>query len=204
MITSKTLAIDCDGVLLDYALAYACAWERAFGYRPKLKNAHAYYPMDRWGVPQLAGEDLERFRATFDQNFWSTIPPMAGALEACQQLVEAGFALVCVTALDQHNLAARKKNLSALGFPIEEVIATPHQSTSRSPKAHALEQLKPIAFVDDFAPYLTGVDARIHKALIVRDPEGSPNIGEALHLADSTHADLLSFANWWVTEHAQN
>lgn len=194
------IALDCDGVLLDYGKAYSCAWGRAFGKAPTLSNASAYWPQDRWGVPLLSGAELERFRAVFDELFWSTIPPVTGALEACHQLVRAGFTLVCVTALDERNLNARRKNFRDFGFPLVDVIATPHSAPGRSPKADALNALKPVAFVDDFAPYLEGVDESIHKALILRDPEGSPNVGQALELANSTHANLQEFAEYWCSE----
>ena len=204
MTTSNVLAIDCDGVLLDYGHAYGAAWARAFGSAPTLVNPNAYWPMERWGVPRLVGSELDRFRAVFDESFWSSIPAVAGAVDACHQLVKAGFVLVCVTALDDHNLQARKKNLLDLGFPMSEVIATPHRAEGRSPKADVLNKLQPLAFVDDYAPYLLGVDDAIHKALIVRDPIGSPNVGADLRLASSTHADLRSFANYWCERHGSH
>ena len=62
MKVSKIIAIDADGVLLDYNLAYASAWERVFGERPVLKQPDAYWAMERWGVANLQGEALNRFR----------------------------------------------------------------------------------------------------------------------------------------------
>lgn len=197
MTSSNLIALDCDGVLLDYGSAYGRAWTQAFGQVLSLKNSDAYWPMDRWGVPRLSGSELERFRAAFDQSFWSSIPAISGAVDACQKLIDAGFVLICVTALDKRNLDPRKRNLSNLGFPLSDVIATPHKADGRSPKADVLNELRPAAFVDDFAPYLRGVDGAIHKALIVRDPINSPNTGEVMELAHSTHANLTSFASWW-------
>jgi hypothetical protein len=193
----STIAIDCDGVLLDYATAYGAAWRRAFGEHPTLQDAHAYWPMDRWGVPRLAGEELQRLRAVFDEEFWSTIPSMPGAVEACQILLSNGYQLVCVTALDDQYASARAQNLFDLGFPIHQVITTGNDATVKSPKAAALSDLKPVAFIDDFAPYLVGIGSGIHKALVMRDPVGSPNKGDALKHSDSQHADLLDFARWW-------
>ena len=40
------IALDADGVLLDYNRAYAGAWERAFGQRPAEADPHAYWAMD--------------------------------------------------------------------------------------------------------------------------------------------------------------
>ncbi len=41
------VALDADGVLLDYSLAYAGAWERAFGVYPVERDPQAYWPIDR-------------------------------------------------------------------------------------------------------------------------------------------------------------
>jgi phosphoglycolate phosphatase-like HAD superfamily hydrolase len=193
-----SIAIDCDGVLLDYSTAYANAWQRAFGTRPVLQDDRAYWPMDRWGIPRLVGEPLQRVRSVFDEEFWSTIPAVSGAVEACQILESHGYQLVCVTALEPQFASARFKNLTDLGFPIAQVITTGNDASIRSPKAAALAALKPVAFVDDYAPYLAGVDDRIYKALIVRDPIGSPNTGAAQAHSHSQHTDLLGFARWWT------
>ena len=44
---AKLIALDADGVLLDYNLAYASAWECAFGVRPQLRDPQAYWAIDR-------------------------------------------------------------------------------------------------------------------------------------------------------------
>jgi hypothetical protein len=36
----------------------------------------------------------------------------------------------------------------------------------------------------------------LHAAL--REPNSSPNVGNALQLADSTHTNLAAFAQWWL------
>lgn len=193
----KTIAIDGDGVLLDHNTAYAHAWQRAFGKLPALRNPNAYWPMERWAVQRLTGASLERLRAAFNEDFWSTIPAVPGALEACELLAGLGYELVCVTALDERFSGARARNLQSLGFPIARVITTDNIAATRSPKAEALNMLKPVAFVEDYAPYLVGVDSSIHLALIMRDSDGSPNTGELLQLPDSQHTDLWDFAKWW-------
>ena len=192
---NRLIALDGDGVLLDYGLAYGHAWARAFGDRPTLCRPNAYWPIDRWGVPRLSGKALEQLRQVFDETFWSSIPAVEGAVEACEQLVRAGYELICVTALDPRYLDARQRNLRELGFPLSQVIATDNQqkASGASPKAEALNRLRPAYFVDDYAPYLVGVDEGIHKVLINRDPQGSPNTGAWLDLADSCFSDLRAF-----------
>lgn len=195
---ARVITLDCDGVLLDYGAAYGSVWERSFGERVELKNARAYWPIDRWGVRHLSGAELKQLRAHMDELFWSTIPAINGAVQACAQLRSMGYTLVCVTAIASRYLAARRQNLQDLGFGIETVIATDADVYQESPKAAVLNALRPVALVDDYAPYMVGVSASIHKALIDRDPQGSPNVGAALAQVDSVHASLNAFVKYWA------
>jgi len=195
----KVIALDGDGVLLDYHAAYRLAWQQAFGHLPELKDPQAYWPMDRWDVPRLEAGDRAKLRGCMDDIFWSSIPAIPGAIQACQILCDAGYELVCLTAIDSKYQSARLKNVQSLGFPIERVIATPALILGGSnPKAEVLELLKPVVFVDDYLPFLKGIPTGIHAALVLREPNGSPNVGPDLSLAHSTHADLAEFAEWWL------
>lgn len=192
------IALDADGVLLDYHSAYREAWARAFGTLPQLRDPNAYWPIDRWDVRRLEGKELNHFRQFFDDDFWSTIPSNKGAVDACIRLNEAGFELICVSAIEERFCEARLKNLRSLGFPIDRIIATSSEGASKSPKAEILHELQPIAFVDDYLPYHVGVSSKIHRALVLREPNGSPNVGKNLDLVDSTHTNLALFADWWL------
>lgn len=195
------IALDADGVLLDFHLGYADAWERAFGERPRERDPLAYWPMDRWEVDRLDDAGRARMRAVLDEHFWSTMPPLPGAIDACHRLHDAGFELVCVSALESEYEAARLRNLRKRGFPIERVIATGNASETRSPKADAIEGLRPVAFVDDYLPYLRGVPRHVHTALVLRAPNGSPNTGdEVATLARSVHQDLAEFVDHWLAQ----
>jgi len=193
------IALDCDGVLLDFTLGYASAWQRAFGHAPAERDPLAYWPMDRWHVERLDTAQRAVFRAAFDEHFWTTMPPISGALEACHRLNEAGFDLVCVSALELAFESARLRNLRDLGFPIERVIATGNAEGARSPKVDAIETLRPIAFVDDYIAYLRGMPEHVHTALVLRAPNGSPNVGAELSLAKSVHDDLAAFTDHWLS-----
>jgi len=192
------IALDADGVLLDFHLGYASAWQRAFGVAPAERDPLAYWPMDRWKVDRLDPARRAQFRAAFDEQFWTTVPAIDGAIEACHRLQAAGFDLVCVSALELEFEAARLRNLRDLGFPIERVIATGNAAGERSPKADTIEALQPIAFVDDYVPYMRGVPTHVHTALITRAPNGSPNTGADMVLAKSLHDDLAGFADHWL------
>lgn len=203
MTNQQIIGLDCDGVLLDYNLAYASAWKRAFGVFPRERDPQAYWPMDRWEVERLSGEGLEQLRTVFDERFWATIPAIEGAVEACHILKGTGYRLVCVTALSDRFAAARQTNLRNLGFPIDAVVAVDNVGKGRSPKADALHALKPVAFVDDYLSFMVGVQASIHRALIQRAVNGTPNTGEHLKGVSSTHISLLEFARWWTMKSKQ-
>ncbi|PRC92308.1 5' nucleotidase, NT5C type [Solimicrobium silvestre] len=198
--SGSIIALDADGVLLDYNAAYRLAWERAFGLLPDLRDKNAYWAIDRWDVSRLDGMELIKFRACFDEQYWKSIPAIPNAVKACEELCSAGYELVCVSAIESQFQHARLQNLQECGFPIERVIATSGSNTGISPKAAALRELNPIAFVDDFLPYLRGIPDDIHAALIMREPNGSPNLGGELNLAHSLHPDLQAFASWWLSE----
>lgn len=193
------IALDGDGVLLDYHEAYATVWERVFGTRPALKDPLAYWPVDRWDVPQLEPAARKQLKACMDGTFWSSFPALPGARTACENLVAAGFDLVCVTAIRSDFREARFENLRRLGLPVSDVISAPLQSnTVGSPKARALADLNPVAFVDDYAVYLQGIPDDLHAALILREPNGSPNTSELSARANSLHADLPDFVAYWL------
>jgi phosphoglycolate phosphatase-like HAD superfamily hydrolase len=193
------IALDADGVLLDFHLGYAGAWQRAFGAAPAERDPLAYWPIDRWLVERLDDERRAHFRSHFDAAFWSSVPAIDGALDACHRLHDAGFDLVCVSALDAEHEAARLRNLRDHGFPIERVFATGNAVGERSPKADAIAALAPEAFVDDYLPYFRGVPEVVHTALVLRAPNGSPNSGPELALARSIHQDLPGFADYWLS-----
>ncbi|MFI8614071.1 HAD family hydrolase [Acidovorax sp. NPDC077693] len=193
------IALDADGVLLDYNTAYAKAWHKAFGVHPQERDPHAYWAMDRWSVERLEGPLWDRWKAAFDDDFWSTIPAIESALDACCQLVGNGHTLVCVSALQPQFEGARLRNLRDLGFPIERVVATGPSTSGANPKAQAVVALGAIALVDDYLPNLAGLGANVHTALITRQTHGSPNVGPALSAVASTHRHLGDFSAWWLS-----
>lgn len=197
--TRPILALDADGVLVDLHIGYARAWQRAFGITPAERDPLAYWPMDRWDVGRVDVEQRLLLREQFQHpELWENLPAIAGAVDACHRLHDAGYELVCVTALDERFQLARLRNLKALGFPIRRVIATGHAEGERSPKADAIAALRPVAFVDDYIAYMRGVPTEVHTALVLRAPNGSPNVGDELKLARSMHQDLADFTDHWL------
>lgn len=202
--TKSIIALDCDGVLLDYNLAYANAWARFSGQHPAMRDSEAYWHFHRWSVERLDGEQLAQFRSFFDEEFWSSIPPIVGAIEACHLLHDSGYELICVTAIVGSYAKARLRNLLDHGFPIKKVVATGNVLGQTNPKANVVHQLRPAAFIDDYLPNLFGIQTGIHTALIMREPNGSPNVGPALDAVSSKHANLAGFTDCWLRTNRQH
>jgi phosphoglycolate phosphatase-like HAD superfamily hydrolase len=155
--------------------------------------------MDRFDVKPIDAEQRLLLRRQFQQpELWENLPAIDGAVQACHRLHEAGYELVCVTALEERFQAARLRNLKQLGYPIRRVIATGHAEGERSPKADAIAALRPVAFVDDYIAYLRGMPTEVHTALVLRAPNGSPNVGDDLKHARSVHQDLADFTRHWL------
>lgn len=196
------IALDVDGVLLDYAQGYAQVWAQTFNEPVALVNPTAYWPMERYGLRYLTGQDLKKFNSNFDNEFWSSLPALPGAVEAVKNLKEMGFKVVCVSALRECFANARLDNLKKHGFLIDDLIATGGmQEEHLSPKASVLSKINAKVFVDDYAPYFKGVDKQngIHLALIDRQAENSPNKHHKQVLPiDSFHTDIVDFSRFWI------
>ena len=199
-VKAPLIELDAGNVLLEHSIAYAGAWERAFAYCPIERDPTAYWPIDRWDVERLSGERLTKLRQCFDEEFGSTIPAIGGAHCACHAMTDADSELVCVSAIGPAFEVRSLRNLRRLGCPIERVIATSSATDAGNPKARAIGTLAPVAFVDDYLPYLCGIDDGVHSALVMRQPTGSSNRGPDLARARSKHQDLAGFAEWWLAD----
>ena len=171
------IALDADGVLLDYNRQFGRVWERHFGQAPVCVEPRAYHATHYWGL--TAPEAGHGFRDTFDQEGWNTMPAMPGAVEACRRLVAAGHRLVCVTSMPAHREEHRLANLRAEGFPIERVIATGSCANKMAnPKREAIQALGPDWFVDDELRKLKDLPG-VKCVLVDPDHPDSPNVGQA-------------------------
>lgn len=194
------IALDCDGVLLDYNLAFARRWGQFTGTYPEEIDPLAYWHTERWNITRLTGERLVHWQSFLNrEEFWSTLPPLPGAVSACESLRENGYQLVCVTALQDRFAAARQKNLLDHGFHITTIYTAGNEVSQDGPKKKILHTLNPVAFVDDYLPYLEGLDESIHTALILREPNGSPNARPDFNSVKSRHKTLVDFATWWLS-----
>ena len=170
------IALDADGVLLDYNRQFGRVWERHFGQAPVCVEPKAYHATNYWGLTAPATGD--GFWDTFDREGWTTMPAMPGAVEACRRLVAAGHRLVCVTSMPVHRQEQRLANLRAEGFPIERVIATgPCANKTANPKLEAIQALRPDWFVDDELRKLKDLPS-VKCVLVDPGHPDSPNVGQ--------------------------
>lgn len=187
------IAIDGDGVLLDYNRTFGALWERHFGVTLIAAEPRAYHATTFWGVPRLAKD--HGFWNRFDEEGWRHMPAMPGALRACIRLKEAGCRLVCVTSMPTHQQANRLANLQDLGFPIEAVVATGGSGNkTENPKKAAIEALAPDWFVDDELRKLRGL-VGVRCALIDPDHPDSPNRDQEAEFLSLRVASLAEFAD---------
>lgn len=207
MINSKPiLAVDCDGVLLNYNLAYGQAYEEHFGTKLSVKDPLAFHATNYWGIeePPVNSSFWQAFNEELDM--WTRMPAIPGAVEACHEFVAMGFELVCVTSMPEKMAEKRQWNLQDLNFPIERVIAcgrkhqendfVPQEQSSKNPKKEAIEKLCPAWFVDDEWRKLKGFEGI---NLVMIDPGYSENLNQ-----DATHQELRcvvpnlkSLADWF-------
>lgn len=198
MKSKPIIALDCDGVILDYNLAYARLWHHVFGQAPTLIRKGAYHATNEYQMNFESDLHKSQFFDAFDSKGWLDMPALEGAVEACQMLHDAGNELVVVSSMPEHRDLHRLINLQKLGIPVTKVIATGRKPGEVNPKLRFLKQLKPVAFADDLVSNFIGVE-QVHCALIDWNVPDNPNVDADHSLVSSKHGSLLDFASYWVS-----
>lgn len=196
------IALDADGVLIDYNLAAAHVWHKAFGSMPQVKDPTAYHFRNAYCIDILQGKEKEHYNAHFEKA-WACMPAMQGAVQGCKMLHEAGYELHVVTAMPPKYAQMRRDNLRALGFPIASVTATGGANTLGNPKKETLLSMKPIAFVDDLLSNFQGVNHSMHCALLHWNSPDNPNPDYHQPLKASSHLNMVEFAQFWIEQDTQ-
>ncbi|CAF1092795.1 unnamed protein product [Rotaria sordida] len=188
------IALDCDGVLLNYQATFGQIYEKAFGKQLTVVSPNAYHSTTMYGVT-FTPEERTQFNAVWDVDGWRTMPMHDGALEACHLLHEAGYELICVTSMPASFTEHRLENLRSHGFPIDRVISAGHdkENPSRNPKKQAIEQLHPAIFVDDLRLNFTDIeDVQTKFVFIDNDCHDDPSRNDNIHY-DAKYPSLLAF-----------
>ncbi len=191
------IALDADGVLVNYNQAFGLQWENFFGVRLAVKEPKAYHATTYWDI---VNPDYDHpFWDHFDQHGWLDMPAMPGAVEACNRLVEAGHELVCVTSMPGHRELTRLQNLQNLGFPIQRVIATGSaRNRGDNPKKEAIEALKPEWFVDDELRKLKELPG-VNCVLVNPGHPDCPNVGQDKSYLAMEVSSLAEFTDRFLT-----
>jgi hypothetical protein len=149
-----------------------------------------------YGV-QFTDEEKIKFYEVWDEYGWRTMPMHDGALQACHLLHQAGYELVCVTAMPGQFIDHRLENFREHGFPIDRVISSGYDKDnfSNNPKRQIIEELHPIAFVDDLRRNFKDIKG-VHTKLVFIDHEyhDDPNQHDQIYY-DIKYPTLLQFVN---------
>lgn len=117
------IALDADGVLLDYKIAWGKVYSDHFGVGLSVADPMAFFTTRYWGL-ESPEPDSPFWKAFSDNDTWAKMPAIPGAIQACHRLKALGYDLVCVTSMPTEFEARRLHNLQSLGFPIDRVLAT--------------------------------------------------------------------------------
>lgn len=204
---SNIIVLDCDGVLKDYRSAYPKVWMKAFGEDLPMVNPNSYYAHTMYGLKFDYHFDAEheevgtKFFGAFGPDIWENMDPLPGAVDACHELVKAGFDLICVSSMpdDSEITKARLRGFKKHGFPIDRLVSTGGKP-GLNPKVDTIIELNPVAFVDDLCTNFLGIPDTIHKALIHLDHNDSPNV-RYFDIATSQHESLADFVKVYLSGH---
>lgn len=144
-----TVALDCDGVLLDFLTHFKTIGEYALG-RELIDSSNVYDLSARYG---LTSDERSRIMHIFEkENGWSNLPSLDGALDSAKELQEAGHRVIVVTAIEEQFRTARLSNLAHFGFVPDHMycVGTQHGHT----KSDAYKEEMPHVIVDDRLVYL--------------------------------------------------
>ena len=172
------IALNCDGVLLDYRRTYGQIYEKA------------------------------KFDEQWDNEGWRSMPMHDGALEACHLLHNAGYELVCVTAMPARFIEHRLENFRAHGFPIDRVISSGYDAHNfhHNPKRRIIEELNPVIFVDDLRRNFKDIQG-VRTKLIFIDHQcpDDPNANEQIFY-HAKYPSLAQFTEEFLhtDQHGQN
>lgn len=150
---SKLIALDCDGVLLDYIETYKHLYEKMFNTKVIPVNPRSYNVDKNLGIDWTGREKKQdEFYEFFAQNGWKMMNPLPGAIEATRHMVDLGYEIVVVTSMPEEKAIDRAMNLKDVGIPFADVIACGSHSTAKEGfnlKERHLKKLNPEFFVDD-------------------------------------------------------
>lgn len=190
----KKIALDCDGVILDYNQTWGKILA-TFLNKEVLPKKVAYFAHNVFDY-HLSENETKKFYDMFHEHGWCQMQALQGALKAINILQKKNFDIHIVTSIPQSAHLYRKNNLQHLGIDFSSLHTVGFQHNINM-KKDIINVIEPIYFVDDLLQNFEGVKPTTNCVLINIEGEDNPNYlyqeknRIALH---STHNCLLDFA----------
>jgi uncharacterized HAD superfamily protein len=185
-----TIALDCDGVLLDFLTH----WEKmaAYALGRTISVAKDTYDLKmRYGLTQ---DEIEHVMEIFvKEDGWSNLPPLPGAIDGAIALQQAGHRVVVVTAIDEEFTSHRLDNFKKHGFTPDHMYCVGAKAGHTKTAAYEIEQ--PVAVVDDRLTYLNEAKKTVtdHEPQLIWVNDGVNQHG---HSAEFIHHEVVSLYDW--------
>lgn len=174
----KTIALDVDGVLLDFTKACDEYVEKNLGKKPIKKvdgfNLNITSMQIRYGL-STNDEVLSLLDKMVEDGFYKNIPELEGAREAVSKIKEHGYKIVVVTAIHDGAKEDRLENLKNILNLVPDEIYCVGMGKSKS---QIIAEVHPDIFIDDRMKYLKGGDKVFHCVWV--DQEESQDGDETL------------------------
>lgn len=185
-----TVALDCDGVLLDFVSHFKNIGHAALG-RPLEDLCNVYDLTKRFGLSNDERSKIMNLLNT--DSGWSDLPDLPGAISSAISLQEAGHRVIVVTAIDEAHKMSRLFNLATYGFRPDEIYCI--GSHSGHTKADVYKEEQPHAVVDDRLVYLNEAKTTIvrQEVELVWVNDEIPQDGLT---PDFVHHEVSAFSNW--------
>lgn len=197
---SKNIALDCDGVLLDYLSCYKTLYEDLFNTKLKVVNPNSYSADKQFNINWENREKEQiKFYDYFAEKGWKAMKAIPGAVQATQKLKNAGYNIFIVTSIPFEKAYDRGLNLQEQGVIFDDVIACGNHSSSNglNIKKPYLDKIKPDFFADDLVSNFKDVSQNIKCVLIDWNCENNLELLTSPSKIDifSTHEYLSDFTN---------
>jgi hypothetical protein len=164
---SRRVLLDCDGVLLNYTAGIRPFAKRLYGLDLDPEGP-CDFDMRRW--TGLSRDEIvtlvNRFNGGEDTGF-DALPPMPGAIEGVQRLLDAGYLLHVISSADAgpSSVRSRHKNLNGVFGDVFEEVTLIGLGAS---KKELLSRFDSCDWVDDHVPNaIEGLEAG-HRSHVIR------------------------------------
>lgn len=178
-----TVALDVDGVLLDFVPAWAAYAERLLNRKITTQNPAAFSLHQKLNVSLIEADAV--WDLFHKEGGWLTLPPISGAVEVVNEL-KRYCNVVAVTAIDLKNVAEREHNLQEHGMAMP-VIAVGRLACKRE----ALHRIKPCLFVDDMIHNLQAAPLETDKVWL------NTGLEQEIHWEGVVSSHYPDLKTWW-------